>query len=584
MARPTRPSLASLAGLLALLLLLAAAALDGVGAFAPPAGVAGRHRTPTPSSSTSTLAAASSPDVVVISPPGGIGELASVSAAKLGGSVKWFVVSAPAPTNAAAAASAGTAVSLTAETLAAIEAAGGSMELAGAAADALLTPPGEKGSGDDDALNAMAAWCSRPKGVIATYDGAAEEKKRADRAKTAEQRENSNLNEEETIKSGIRVAVQEAARGTARRVAVLGAGEETSAGEGEEATSGGGGGLFGALFGGDAVQIPNSLAEAMGGARGTAVVRHGELFGAPESSPESSPFMGGPRRDPVVRDMYTLRSVRIDPTVSASGNVLSGDGASKSNRLTVAEAASRLGMGHIDGGDGMDVALSSFAGTESPTDEEWSAEFQRATEARSNPAGGARLFSADFASVPSTKRLAEWLATKWAPAILRSYDIAGTRVGARPVCAVQSSDTTVEIVWQQLVDFTSVTSGKMIIEVSEMGMAATRGAGDVARGFGRVSSTPLPGEDLLVRRLGDAASQAVEKGLAVKPRLTKKAAKAPVVVVAAPEPVAAAASSGNAPAAGAADSGPRGAGARRSSERSRGSRRRKSPPPTGGES
>jgi hypothetical protein len=28
--------------------------------------------------------------------------------------------------------------------------------------------------------------------------------------------------------------------------------------------------------------------------------------------------------------------------------------------------------------------------------------------------------------------------------------------------------------------------------------------------------TPLPGEDILVRRLADAAAQAVEKGLAVK--------------------------------------------------------------------
>lgn len=320
----------------------------------------------------------------------------------------------------------------------------------------------------------------------------------------------------------------------------------------------------------------------------TAVIRYGELFGAPESSPESSPFMGGPRRDPTVRDMYTMRSVRIDPTVSG------GDSVSKSNRLALGEAASRFGLGKVgtnyDGNNNknvmMDVSLSSFAGTDTPTNEEWEAQFNRVTKMMTSSStstgggGGVRLFAAEFSSVPSTKRLAEWLATKWAPAIMRSYDIAGTRVGARPVYALQTSDATVEIVWQELVDFTSVTSGKMVIEVEESGMVASRGAGDASKGFGSISMVPLPGEDILVRRLADAASQAVEKGLAVKPQLSKKTdetAKKPVTtVVAAAESSAAPA----APTSGAASGpGPRSAGARRSSERSRGSRRRATPPP-----
>merc|ERR1719253_1923934 len=112
----------------------------------------------------------------------------------------------------------------------------------------------------------------------------------------------------------------------------------------------------------------------------------------------------------------------------------------------------------------MDVSLSSFAGTDTPTNEEWNAEFERVLS-NMKKSGGAQLFSAEFSSVPSTKRLAEWIATKWAPAILRSYDIAGTRVGARPVYALQTSDTSVEIVWQELVNFESVTSGRMIIEI-----------------------------------------------------------------------------------------------------------------------
>src|SRR6056300_455763 len=273
--------------------------------------------------------------------------------------------------------------------------------------------------------------------------------------------------------------------------------------------------------------------------------------------------MGGPRRDPTVREMYTQRSVRIDPTVAG------GDMGSKSNRLALGEAASRLGLGKVDGVDvgKMDVSLSSFAGTEAPTDEEWNAEFKRVSQMMTSgpaAASSARLFSAEFSSVPSTKRLAEWIATKWAPAILRSYDIAGTRVGARPVYALQTDDNTVEIVWQELVDFKSETSGKMIIKVEDSGITATRGAGNGADGFGRVSMKALPGEDILIRRLADAASQAIEKGLATK---TKVAAKEPVPEA---KPVTTLVASGAdstpvAPAAPAMSGpGPRGAGARRS--------------------
>lgn len=75
-----------------------------------------------------------------------------------------------------------------------------------------------------------------------------------------------------------------------------------------------------------------------------------------------------------------------------------------------------------------------------------------------------------------------------------------------------------EIVWQQLVDFNSVTVGKMIVQVSDNGLIATRGPGDATKGFGTISRKPLAGEDVLVRRLAEAVSQAIEKGLANKVR------------------------------------------------------------------
>ena len=100
------------------------------------------------------------------------------------------------------------------------------------------------------------------------------------------------------------------------------------------------------------------------------------------------------------------------------------------------------------------------------------------------------------------------------------YDIAAIRTGARPVYATRTGgDGKVEIIWQELVNFDSVTVGRMIIQVTDTGLTATRGPGDASKGFGTVSSKPLAGEDVLVRRLADAASQAIEKGLAKKVRL-----------------------------------------------------------------
>jgi len=545
-------------------------------AFTSP--VVGRIALQTPrtsaSASASALAASTETDVLVISPPGGIGEISAIEAARLGGSVKWFVVSAPEKTPDPA-----KPLSFTAETLAAITKSGGSMELAGATADSLLVPAGETTSNSNSALAAMTSWCTSPKSIICTYDGAMEEKKRVDRSKTAEEREIGTDNEVDLICRGVRVAAREIATPGATKIALLAAGEEINMGgsaDGNDGKENGGGGLFAGLFGGnDVMEVPSSMEEALGGSV-NAVIRYGELFGAPESSPESSPFMGGPRRDPTVREMYTQRSVRIDPTIAG------GDAGSKSNRLALGEAASRLGLGKITSTTKatMDVSLSSFAGTDPPTGEEWNAEFERVTKmmgsGSSSSTSSAQLYRAEFSSVPSTKRLTEWIATKWAPAILRSYDIAGTRVGARPVYALQTSDTSVEIVWQELVDFNSVTSGKMMIEVDDNGLVASRGPGDASKGFGSLSRVPLPGEDILVRRLADAAAQAVEKGLAMKPQVAKKveeaAPKKPVTTVAAVASVAAPAASSPDAAAG---PGPRSAGARRSSERNRGSRRRK---------
>merc|ERR1712194_463440 len=125
-------------------------------------------------------------------------------------------------------------------------------------------------------------------------------------------------------------------------------------------------------------------------------------------------------------------------------------------------------------------------------------------------------------------------------------------------------------------DFDSVVVGTMILQVTENGITATRGPGDALKGYGSISTMPLNGEDVLVRRLAEAASQAIEKGLAKKiPR--KKSMKVAVETL---KPVTSLQSAGSVETpkskksdAPAKTSGPRKAGARRSTPRSRGGKK-----------
>lgn len=432
--------------------------------------------------------------------------------------------------------------------------------MAGAEADTLLLPVDDESS----AVRAVSTWCSAADGVICVTDGVEQSIAALNSQPGAKPMDYSELQKTTKIMmDAIKVAAKEASGSSSGvKVAVLPADMEAG---GEEKS---GPGLLQGLLGGNKVEIPASLNAAMGG-NNLAVLRYGELFGLPESSPDASPFVGGPRKYPVFREEYTMRAVRIDPSTSASGNSMIGEN-SRSSRLAVGEAAVRMATKSFDLNSGIDVCLTSLRGMESPDDDEWADEFTRVQEALL----GGVLFKASFGSVPSVERFADWLATKWAPAVMKTYDIAGIRVGARPVYASRIGEGEIEIVWQELKDFKTNFVGKMIIEVTETGITAKRGPGDPSAGYGSVSSTPLAGEDILVRRLSDAALQAMEKGLATKPAPTKRKKKqvveAPVVStvvsagsVQALEPVAAK------PAA-AAKTGPRTSGARRSSERVRG--------------
>jgi hypothetical protein len=118
----------------------------------------------------------------------------------------------------------------------------------------------------------------------------------------------------------------------------------------------------------------------------------------------------------------TIYKLKNSPNHLVSGNILSGG--SKSIRISVLSNLSRLATNQLS-------VLSSYPGTDAPTDRGWKDEFQRALQMIASPTGGATLFATEFTVVPSTAPLAEWIATKWAPVILCSYDVAGIRVGAR---------------------------------------------------------------------------------------------------------------------------------------------------------
>jgi hypothetical protein len=439
-------------------------------------------------------------------------------------------------------------VSLSPQTLQDISNASGSLQLAGATVESL------KSGGDE--LKAVSQWCGKADGLICTYDGSFG---RSD------------------FQAALRLATQEASGGiTGPQVAVLAAEEDLKTSKDGKSN---GEGILGGLFR-NSPPVPPTLPEAFSNGK-VCIVRHGQLFGLPESSPDFSPLVGGPKRDPVIAEEYTMRTVRVDPFVF-SGNVM-GSSTLKTCRHCVGEAAALFASRKLSL-PSQPISISSQPGTDEWTVEQWEQELERVQELVAS-GKGSTLFSQEMI-VDDAERLADWLATKWAPAVMRTYDIAAIRIGARPVYAARAGEGLVEITWQELVNFDSVNVGKVILQVNSDGIIATRGPGDASKGYGSVSVLPLPGEDVLVRRLSEAASQAVEKGLAKKLK-SKKVAK---TVVETPVPTTTLQAAGNieTPAAPTAPktpavvvddkstgpkTGPRQAGARRSTPRSRGTKK-----------
>lgn len=337
--------------------------------------------------------------LVVISPPGGVGEVAAVQAANMGSQVRWFVVSSGKGSN---------SVAFSQQTLSNIKGAGGSVELAGADASSLLLSVEDPAS----AIQAVSTWCGAADSILCTFDGVDPD---------GRARANPEGDDPTSLwKNAIKIAAREGSSSIrGKKIAILSTAEEldVSSGEEEEGEGFGLGNLVGNLLG-NKPSVPPSLVRAMMSSesdRSVMKLRHGQLFGMPESSPEFSALVGGPRKAPELCEEYTMRSVRVDPTLSVSGNLMMGSN-TRSSRHTVGEAAALMALGKVSASKAaIDICVSSQRGMDETSLEEWQEEFERVNKIMSSSSVAAELFAASFASVPDVDRLADWLATKWAP-------------------------------------------------------------------------------------------------------------------------------------------------------------------------
>ena len=207
-------------------------------------------------SRTSSCTALNAKSIVVVSPPGGVGEVTAVKAASLGASVKWFIVSSKQ-------AKLSQSVTFSQDALREIEAAGGKVELAGAEAQALLE--------ERDALAAVSTWCGSAQGLVCCLDGS----------------DNVVVDTEDTKtdfavmwQNAVKMAAKEASKGVSGRKMVILSQEDDDEEEGDDEEDGG---FLGGLFGGDKDEtpVPASLSAAI---KADTKLRHGALFGIPESS------------------------------------------------------------------------------------------------------------------------------------------------------------------------------------------------------------------------------------------------------------------------------------------------------------
>jgi hypothetical protein len=200
------------------------------------------------------MSSSASNSVVVVSPPGGVGEITAVKAASLGSKVKWFVVSSNDAVGSQT-------ISLSQDALLEIKTAGGSVEIAGAEASALLE--------EADVLDAVSKWCGAGDTMVSCLDGVENVVKGEDTKGASS----------ETWSSGVKLAAREASKNVnGLKIAIMPSGEDDK----EDDEAGGKPGFLSGLLGsGNKASVPSTISAAI---KANVKLRHGTLFGIPESS------------------------------------------------------------------------------------------------------------------------------------------------------------------------------------------------------------------------------------------------------------------------------------------------------------
>lgn len=490
-------------------------------------------------------------NIVVLSPPGGIGQISAIESVKLGASVCWFIVSNPSNSN--------DKVKLSSDVYNTYK---DNIKIVGSTY--------ENAASQSSVDSIVSSMNNKIDGLICTMDGI----------------ETKDLDEYNAWVDAVKSITSKISSYSKTKVAIASLDDKTFDRKSKFD--------IGNLFKGDNV---DSLEEAIGiNDDNTVVLYYGDLFGVPDSSDDSSPFQGGPRRDPIVRDEYTMRLIRLDalPVYNEEDDDDNSE-EEVSKLLKLSPRTSRLSIGEASAAyllsDTVDntkrrqeFLLSSTKGLYPLSLLDWNMEFNKVITT-SSPSLSIKqqldfdneILSIKFGTIPSIKRFFDWLETKWAPAILRSYDIAGIRVGERPVSTVRVGEDIISILFQTLdtKTYESTSVGKLIIsldrnnndnptiivkrEVTDSNFLESITSGKKKR---KNKKNLFQGEDVLLRSLEDASNQAIEKKLATKITAVEEE---PIVSLQSPQPVVVQSTSST------PQTGPKSKGARRSLERSRGS-------------
>ena len=235
-----------------------------------------------------------------------------------------------------------------------------------------------------------------------------------------------------------------------------------------------------------------------------ASIKYGKLVGGVPGA-EPTPFIGLPALEPELDLSYVLKSVVL---TSAENNQYAG--AEVCTRDTLAEATARYVTKGVS--TDMDCLVVSIAG-DSPTEKEWEQSFTRISSSTN-----AKILSIEFGAILKPQLLLSWLVEQWFPQALIDADTATILVGARPVRAVKTSESSVRLVWENIQPDLSVKN------VGGLDIMLNQGS-PPSLDVKRLSAGALPGEILLVDRLVEGVNKYVYKKNICTPAADSKVKK-----------------------------------------------------------